>query len=245
MRNHVKSIKNVGKGESMKVTKVIGVLSVLIIAVMLVQDAAALPSSSYVDGNGKSWQGYKTYTQDGYDAVLEWAVYNVAANPWAGSVQFPAGDQYIYAYQLLNNTSSSKDIGSFSVLDIGGNPITQTLIHETQAVADGQGVMPDPNPSAVQGEWKWTPGVGFITAGKYSAYLIFSSAYAPTVGSFTVKTPAESDSGVPGGTGATGATGTTDTTGAVNQVPEPGILALLGIASAMFAAKRGKKRQAE
>jgi len=209
----------------MKVMKSIGFLSVLIIAVMLVQDAVALPSSSYVDPNGKSWQGYKSYTQNGYDVVLEWAVYNIASNPWAASVTFPPDDHYIYAYQLFSYTDSTKDIGSFSVLDIDGNPITQTLMHETQAVANGQGVMPDPNPSAVQGEWKWLPGVGFVAAGKYSAYLIFSSVYAPVKGSFIVKAPEESDPGTP-------------------QVPEPATLALLGIASAMFAAKRGKKRQA-
>jgi hypothetical protein len=230
MHNQVKSIKDIGRGESMKVTKAIGVLSLLIIAAMLVQDAAALPASSYVDGNGKSWQGYKSYTQDGYDVVLEWAVYNIAANPWAGSVDFSTGDQYVYAYQLFSNTTSTSNVGSFSVLDAGGNPIAQTLMHDTQAVANGQGVMSDPNPSALQGEWEWMPGVGFITAGEYSAYLIFGSAYAPTAGSFTVKAPEESDPGVPNG---------------ASEVPEPGILALFGIASAMFAAKRGKKRQAE
>jgi hypothetical protein len=136
-------------------------------------------------------------------------------------VSFPADDHYIYAYQLFSYASSTKDIGSFTMLDIDGNPITQTLMHETQAVANGQGVMPDPNPSAVQGEWKWLPGIGFVTAGKYSAYLIFSSVYAPVKGSFTIKAPEEGDPGKP-------------------AVPEPGTLALLGIASAMFAAKRGK-----
>ena len=205
----------------MKVTKAIGVLSVLIIAAMLVQDAVALPASSYVDGNGKSWQGYKTYTQNGYDVALEWAVYNIAANPWAGSVDFSAGDRYIYAYQLLSNATSTKDVGSFSVL---GNAVTQTLMHETRAVANGNGIMPT-NPSAVPGEWKWMPGVGFVTAGKYSAYLIYSSGYGPTTGSFEVKEPKESEPPTP-------------------EVPEPCTLALFGIASAIFAAKRGKKRQA-
>lgn len=215
---------------------IVAVLSIVMVIAVLVQDAVALPSSSYVDGDGKSWQGYKGYTQDGYDVELEWVVYDIAANPWAGSVNFSAGDQYVYAYQLFSNTDSTTKIGSFSVLDIGGNPITQTLMHDTQAVANGQGIMPDPNPSALQGEWKWMPGIGFITAGQYSAYLIFGSASAPTAGSFTVKVPGESAPGIPGEGGGTGKT---------SNIPEPGALALLGIASAMLAARRGKKRQAE
>lgn len=80
-------------------------------------------------------------------------------------------------------------------------------------VANGQGVMLDPNPSDVQGEWKRMPGI--------------SSAYVSVKGSFTVTTPEESDSGIPA------------------EVLEPRILALVGVASAMFTAKRGKKRQAE
>lgn len=76
-------------------------------------------------------------------------------------------------------------------------------------VANGQGVMLDPNPSDVQREWKWMPGI--------------SSAYK---GSFTAKTPEESDSGIHG------------------EVLEPRILALVGAASAAFTAKRGNKRQA-
>jgi hypothetical protein len=81
-------------------------------------------------------------------------------------------------------------------------------------VANGQGVMLDPNPSDVQGEWKRMPGI--------------SSTYVPVKGSFVVKASEESDSGIPG------------------EVLEPRALAaLVGVASAMFVAERGKKRQAE
>ena len=73
-------------------------------------------------------------------------------------------------------------------------------------VANGQGEMLDPNPSDVQGEWKRMPRIS---------------------GSFTVRAPEESDSGIPA------------------EVLEPRILALVGVASAVFTAKRGKKRQAE
>jgi len=64
--------------------------------------------------------------------------------------------------------------------------------------------------------WVWDG----IVADKYSWYLIFSSNYAPTSGNFTV----------------------TDESSAPVPIPEPGTMALFGIASALYAAKRDKKR---
>jgi hypothetical protein len=203
------------------------IFGVLIVAAMLVQDAMALPSGAYVDDNNKTWRGFKSYTNDGFDVVLDWAVYKISsANPWS-QVDFPDGDNYIYAYQIFNNQDAAKDVGFFGMLDKHGDPITQTLMHATQAVADGAGgVMTDPNPSSKQGEWAWLPGVGYVSAGKNSAFLIFSSVYGPTKGSFVVKEAQESDPGTP-------------------DVPEPGTLALLGTAAGMFFAKRTKKRQSQ
>lgn len=199
----------------MKVMKTIIFFSVLVHAILPVQDAAALYNSSLDE-----WEGNRTYTQDGFNLVLEWAVYTMAENPWR-TIAFPAGDQYIYAYQLINKTPS-EDIGLFSVLDIGGNPLAQSLMHETQAMSVPQGVMPNPNPSAVQGEWVWASGA-YVSAGRYSAFLIFSSPNAPTKGSFKIEGPQEEPP--------------------VPAVPEPGTIALLGVASGIFITNRRKKRQ--
>lgn len=206
----------------MKVMKSIGFLSILIIAAVAAQDAIALPYSSYVDEDGKSWTGRKTDTRDGFNVKVEWTVYDIVAKPqefaWAG-LEFPE-DRYVYVYRVTN--LGGGDIGSFCMLD---NPNTEMpdwslRIDGTQAV--GEGAMPD-NPSVEQGKWVWSSG-GLDTVGATSAYLIFGSIYAPKVGGFKVEAPS-GDEPVP-------------------EVPEPGTVALLGIASAMFAAKRGKKRQA-
>jgi hypothetical protein len=227
MCNHVKSIKDVGRGESMNVMKSISILSILIMAAVIAQDAMALPYSSYVDPNGKSWTGRKTETRDNFTVKLEWTVYDIVAKPaefaWAG-LEFP-DDRYVYVYRVTN--LSGGDIGSFCILD---NPHDTDMINwssridGTQAVqAGGGGIMPD-NPSLEQGKWVWSSG-GVDTVGAISAYLVFGSQYAPKVGDYKVEVPS-GDVPNPG------------------EVPEPCTLALIGIASAMFAAKRGKKRQA-
>jgi len=205
------------------------IFGVLIVAAMMVQDAMALPSGAYVDDNDKTWRGYKSYTSDGFDVVLDWAVYEMSSLPSVfQAVNFPEGDNFIYAYQLFSDPDATKDVGSFKMLDIQGNPIAQTLMHATRSVADGAGIMTDPNPSDddKQGEWSWTPGVGFVSAGAKSAFLIFSSVYGPTKGSFVIRGPDEEEPPGP-------------------EAPEPGTLALLGTAAGMFFAKRTKKRQSQ
>ena len=200
----------------MKVMKAIGFLSVLAVATVLVQNASALPNSSMTD-----WEGHRTVDQ----VYVEWAVYGISENPWA-QVVFPSQDQYVYAYQIAN--LGDTPIQSFCLLEsFGGDRVDwSSRANATQAVAYQVGKMPDPNPTAAQGEWEWSSaGDGFISNNGYSAILIFGSPFAPKAGGFVVN----SDKGVPPRPG---------------DVPEPATLALIGIASAMFAAKRGKKRQA-
>jgi hypothetical protein len=211
----------------MKVMKAISFLSVLIVAAVVAQDAMALPYSTYVDENGKSWTGRKTDTRDGFNIKVEWTVYDIIAKPeefsWAG-IDFPE-DRYVYVYRITN--LGDDDIESFYLLE---NPQADQMIDwssridETQAVkAGGGGVMPD-NPSVEQGKWVWSSG-GLDTVGATSAYLIFGSLYAPKAGSFKVEAP----SGEP----------------PIPEVPEPGTIALLGIASSLLIAMRTKKRQSQ
>ncbi|MFH1370632.1 MAG: PEP-CTERM sorting domain-containing protein [Planctomycetota bacterium] len=209
----------------MKVMKIIAFLSVLVIATVLAQEAAALPNSTFVDGDGKSWEGHKTYDE----VYVEWAVYNIAENPWAADVTFPAGNDYIYAYQIAN--LGADPIESFYLLEaFGGSQIDWTsraagtqAVDDTLHDADIMPVLPSEN----EAQWNWSPidGTGFITTNGYSAFLVFSSPYAPIAGGFeVVRSTDEGDTPIP-------------------DVPEPGSIALLGVASTWLIANRRKKRQ--
>jgi hypothetical protein len=198
------------------------IFGVLVLVAVLVRDAMALPSGAYVDDNNKTWRGFKSYTNDGFDVILDWAVYKISSTPAAfQGIDFPDGDNFIYAYQLFNDPDATKDVGFLSMLDITGKSIEQTVMHGTQSVADGTGKMTDPNPSSSQGEWAWTAGVGFVSANTKSAFLIFSSVYGPTRGSFVVKGPEEEPP----------------------PIPEPASIALFGTAAGLFLARRTRKHQ--
>ena len=200
-------------------------VGLLVIAAVFAQDASALPYSTY--GADYGWAGYKTYSQNGLDLTLTFNVYDIIAHPseiaWAAGVDFPAGDRYVYAYQLFSSSLSTKDVAYFGILDKSGNPIAQVLMHATQGV--GEGEMPDPSPSPEdeQGIWKWSPG-GYVSKDEHSAYLIFSSIYAPTRGRFEVKASDESEPPGP-------------------EVPEPATIALFCIASGLLVARRNIKRR--
>src|SRR4030042_784316 len=118
----------------MKATKVISFLIVLAIVTISARNASALPDSSMDD-----WEGHKTHDE----VYVEWAVYTMAENPWADDeIEFPAGNDYIYAYQIAN--LGEDPIESFYLLEaFGGEKIDWSLrAFGTQAVADGEGVIP-------------------------------------------------------------------------------------------------------
>jgi hypothetical protein len=207
----------------MKMMKILGFLSVLVIAILPAQYAAALPDSTYVDGDGKSWKNSKTYDE----AYVEWAVYTMAENPWAPDVTFPAGNNYIYAYQVGN--LGADPIESFYLVEAFGGPKIDWTSRAagTQAVDDPAhdgDVMPV-LPCENEAEWHWSSidGTGFITTNGYSAFLIFSSPYAPISGGFGVERSTEGETPIP-------------------PTPEPSTIALLGVASGWFLANRRKKR---
>ncbi len=216
----------------MSKTKVISFLSIVFFVTVLAQNAKALPTSTYGENNG--WSGQRHYAGESFDCWVAWTVYDVEKYPtefdWAGAVSFPSGDRYIYAYQLFN--VGGDDIGYFEVLDLQGNPIAQESMNATHSQWDGFGedVMPDPNVSGSgsQGVWKWTATGGFVSSGDRSSYLIFSSPYAPTRGSFKIDAPEESDPIVPDD----------------SEIPEPATIALIGVGSGWFIATRNKKRRA-
>ena len=208
----------------MNVMKSIVVLSIIMVIAVLVQNASALPSSSF---DGGKWGGYDTYSDGaGLNVEVVFNVYTASSGEftWGGQVSMPSTDPYIYVYQIFNSSGSSESVKSFSLLNSDKSAVASSLMHQTCSQTDGSGgISPDPSVSATPGVWVWSAGVGYLLAGDHSWYLVYSSNYAPTTGDFTVNTDSPTTPPVP--------------------TPEPCTMALFGIASVLYAAKRGRKRQ--
>ncbi len=214
----------------MRAIKTIALLAVVLFATTSARKTYALPSSTYADANG--WQGFTTYTENGLDLLIQFTVYDAWDGlnefTWAGAVEMPDTDQYIYAYQIFSNrVTSTEDIDYFGVLDIDGGAIAQSAIHSTTTQPDetGLGISPDPNVSVVQGSWQWSQEQ-LLEAGKYSTWLIFSSPNPPTPGTFEVKAAEEQENPL------------------VVPSPEPSMIALFGLGMALLFNKQtaGKHR---
>ena len=132
----------------MKVMKPIGLLSVLILSMLAAQSAcgiATLPYSTY--GSQNKWAGYKDYTGDNFDVTVYFNVYEIDSGQfdWRGDPLSPE-DEYIYAYQIINNgDESNNSIGGFSLLYADDSPIAQHLMHNTSSQYRGfNSISPDP-----------------------------------------------------------------------------------------------------
>lgn len=205
----------------MRAIKTIALLAVVLFATASAQKTYALLGSTYGEDSG--FQGFTSYTENGLDLFIQFTVYDAWDGlnefSWAGAVEMPDTDQYIYAYQIFNNlATSTEDIDYFSVLDIDGGAIAQSVIHKTTTQPDETtlGISPDPNVSIVQGSWQWSQEQ-LLVAGKYSSWLIFSSPNPPTPGTFEVKAAEEQENPFP-----------------VPNVPEPSMIALLGLGMALL-----------
>ncbi len=218
-------------------------LSSLLGAILFAQDASAtlllmLPDSSYAEHEG-NWQGYKEYTEDGFYARVDFAVYHTGylladdEKTFVDSLTSDLGldGRYIYAYQIFNsNDPSYKSIEYFGLLDSSGNPINGAHVLGIGSFSDveytspgfGEGV--EPTESVIDPlSWTfgssaelWAPSGGYIDNGVHSWFLVFSSDTAPVSGSYEVRSPAD-----------------------VPVVPEPAMLTLFSIGGAMLL-RRGK-----
>jgi hypothetical protein len=209
----------------------------LILPVIAANNAmATLPVSTYGTDNG--WYGTAVYKEQGYNVVVQYAVYDNWAQPkefdWQGDIDMRPSDQYIYAYQIFNmgtGATTEKDVAAFNLLDSHKNPIAQEFMHSTTSQTDGAGaggIAPDPltSPGNAQGSWTWSAANGYVKAGQHSWFLVYSSDKAPVKGTFTVSAPVDnSDIPLPDDT-----------------VPEPTSLALFGLASGIFAAVRKNRK---
>ena len=200
-------------------------LSLLVVATLLVQSASAtlLPISSYEDGY---WQGSRYYDVPVDDSYLrgriDFAVYDTVA--YAGEfisvdIENQFEGRYIYAYQILNDYPASEEaVQYFAVFNLEEVPMD---VYE-----DSIDSVEDTPDSGVAATWKdfegstvkavWEFGAGILIAGEHSWFLVFSSDRSPVPGDYEIS----------------------NVRGEFPAVPEPGMIALLGIGGAMLFAGR-------
>ena len=201
----------------MRVIRKIGFFSLLIVATFLVQNASALivlPDSTYADLIG-SWQGGRTYTEDNFNVLVEFAVYEVGnttdvlepGKSWTEQDLVTelvnelgvTDDDYIYVYQIFQHQDEGyEDVTYFSILDIDGAAIDEALMEGTTALDDGEGgISPAPIISETQGVWVWSfADCGYISTGQHSYFLVFSSNSEPVAGDFEIN-PDDDDLPIP------------------------------------------------
>jgi len=132
-------------------------------------------------------------------------------------------DQFIYAYQIVNDVDfySDGDVGYFEVLglmpDESTFSINPALMNNTTAVDDGAGgVAPNPVDSVEAGIWEWFDNL--VEGGTdHSQFLLYSSVNDWVKGTYRMDIVQEGDFPV---------------------APEPATLAMLGAGSAVLLRRR-------
>jgi len=193
-------------------TKRIKLLSLLFVATLFVQNAAAVLTSSYYDGS--------TFynTADGLRGYIDFAVYDSRSEYESRyGMQAPGTGDYIYAYQIFHNSGVNPAVAYFAILGIAGAPVDgiDSQDDSTTGIASSDEYFTDS-----RGVWEFQSelGEGILLASEHSWFLVLSSDTDWVKGDFEIK-PAESWVPVP-------------------EIPEPCTLALLGLGSAILFAKR-------
>ncbi len=207
----------------MRVTKKFGLLALLLVATLLAQSSSAtlLPPSSYAYAQG-NWEGTKYFDIDAGDlhGYVSYSVYDTDQLNWdgekyLGTVVDDAGmdGQYIYAYQVHNDTFSSLgDILHFQVLDEDGKDLDGSSINDISALEDTPNSGLEPSIYSPIGIWKFVDSAAII-AGQHSWFLVLTSDFEPVVGNYTMTVQGEQGS---------------------PPIPEPGTIALLGLGGAVI-----------
>ena len=165
-----------------------GVLAIVFAFVGNVSALSVLPESDY-------WSGWRTYTNDGFDVRLEYDVYDMAdtQNGWTAEGYSNPGDgQYVFAYWLWNQPTSTQDVAKFQLLNSDSSAINSALISGFGSVEhEYSGVAPDDTDSSTA---TWSFNLGSLTSGTNSYLLVFSSNTGPIAGTYSIDTEA-SDGG--------------------------------------------------
>lgn len=200
-------------------------LTMMMTAVLLlvsgVEAALSLESSHY---QGRSY--FNGYSENGVTSGhVDFAVYDTQGESGAQFEQLdlaaPGGGQYIYAYQIFNDSGSDDPLEYFNILGIGEGAIADAVGDIGSVMGDDLAVGPTSeyfNASLDSAVWEFDGGI--LAAGKNSFLLMISSDHDWTAGGYNFRQPDDSDISVPN--------------------PEPCTIALLGLGSMVLLKKRRK-----
>jgi len=216
----------------MRVIRKFELLSLLFVVTLFVQDTSSallvLPHSTYGDLYG--WQGSRIYKDNGFNVLIDFTVYDTETylNEFIGTDGFvnPGQGRYIYAYQIFNHPSADEDIEYFGIFGIE-TTIDEATIDGLSSQDDGEEGVPtsdeyfDDDLARVVWEFDW----GVLIPSEHSYFLVLSSNYEPVAGDYEIRS-FEEEGDVP-----------------IPEIPEPGMLTLLGIGGAMIFTKRRRSAQ--
>ncbi len=209
----------------------ITLFSLLIVAALFVQNASALPLSSYAEAED-AWQGFSIYDEGDFDVLVEFAVYDTDFLEKPGEIalaeELDMPGQYIYAYQLFNSRLGDYEaVGRFAIFGI--DKYSLNVYEESIGSHDDEqdGIRPSKEyfgSRRTKVVWKFEDKEGFsvISVGEYSYFLVFSSDSAPVRGDYEIGA-AESDWPAP------------------DEIPEPAMITLFGIGSALMMLTRRRR----
>ena len=196
----------------------INLFIILVIAILFVRNAGAtittiLPESSH-------YQGRSHY----YSGRIEFAVYDTVTNPneFIGTDGFtaPGTGQYIYAYQIFTDDTSTFPAEYFAIGGIGegalAEPVNDNIGWESDSPSD-PGVEPDrayitsSSTLGTMGAWEFDDSL--LAEGEHSYFLVLRSDTDWDWGTYTFNKNLANEPPVPGSL----------------PNPEPSTIALLGI----------------
>ncbi len=196
----------------MRVMGKIGFFSLLVAAALFAQDAAATLTSSH-------YYGSTYYYTGGLHGRIDFAVYDDRDEYESlYGLEAPGTGDYVYAYQIFQDSIANPALSSFAILGIEGASVDGIDGHDDQS---GGIASTDEYFTASEGVWEFQNehGQGILSAGEHSWFLVLSSETDWVVGEYEIKPTG--DFPVP--------------------IPEPAMITLLVIGGALMMRMRRRK----
>lgn len=219
----------------MRTIRKIGLLSLLAVATLFVQNASAtleplLPVSSYSNGD---WQGFRLYNEEIIPGVflrgrIDFALYDrnhleyQGEIDWLDELDITEQGRYVYAYQIFNDFTNDSDAAVVYFAIFGLDEEQLDVAEENIGSYDDEhgGIAPTREYlSEDHLRVVWNFDGGLIYKDDHSWFLILTSDSGPVPGDFEIEAQK----------------------GTLPVIPEPATIVLLGLGSALAMCTRRKK----